>query len=221
VSITDIQTWVKQFEKRHPGLIAETINREFITVPRLTQLFQELLRAGFGIKDFGGILEGIAAYCSSFGATLSAEDRYDVTDLLDFLRVNRARGLNGTLLGNFKDIRKIIISDDVEQTLKSVELSETNGERIPAISKRSDPSTVAELKRSLHETISPLAARGAGMIVILCEREVRSRVRAALHSKFSLVPIVSEEELGDRSFAKEVGLTSSQTEHEPAAVWGV
>lgn len=166
LTLTAVHAWVKQFEKRHPGLIAEALNKSYITIPRLTETFQELVRQGVSVRDFSRVLEAVAAYCSNH-ATLDSEDTFDLDDLVRFVRTSFRRQL-------------VASSVSVRQVLRVITLSEAGEARLRRMAEefdRDEPSSlrpfISPLGDSLRSLLEPVLHRGVLPIALVVPQEVR------------------------------------------------
>ena len=91
ISATDVHSLLRQVEKRHPGLIGEGFGREFVSVPKLAEILQELIRQGLSVRDFRAVAEGVASFCSASGVTLDNENTVDAAAVVDHIRAARRR----------------------------------------------------------------------------------------------------------------------------------
>ena len=103
LNLTEVHSMLKSLEKRYPGLIADALNREYVNISRLTEVLQELVREGVSIRDFKAIIESIAGYCSSFGASLGADDGFNLQDVVTFVRQARRRHIVAKLKSSSRD----------------------------------------------------------------------------------------------------------------------
>lgn len=170
LSATDVHSLLRQVEKRHPGLIGEGFGREFVSVPKLTEILQELIRQGVSVRDFRSIAEGVASYCSENGITLDNESTVDVAGVVDHLRAGRRRQILRRFIGPAKSLRVICLSGEVEQILQEAELG---GKALPLAL---EAEVYDSISGGLQSVMKPALEVGVHPVAILCSEEIKPKV---------------------------------------------
>ncbi len=188
ITLSEVHAFLKNLDKRYPGLIEEVFNKGFINATRFTETLQELVRQGISIKDYKQILELCASYCSLNGAGHLAADDFDLQDLVGFIRTAKGRVWIGTLLGERRTLRVVTLSDKIEETLESVagktqnlSLSESDG--------------LEHLRQTFESVINPVIKRGLPPFGFLCKAELRVPLLAFLRSVDCVFKVVTFEDL--------------------------
>ncbi|MBX7144321.1 MAG: flagellar biosynthesis protein FlhA [Oligoflexia bacterium] len=189
LSLTDVHGMLKALEKKYPGLIADALNREYMTLSRLTDVLQELIRQGVGIRDFKSVVESVAAYCSSFGARLGAEDGFDVHDVVAFVRLARKRHILARLKTTRGSLKVVTLNEEAEQVLARASLDSASG------GLGLSAEDFESLRRGLRAVLDPLRQHGLAPIAVLASPDVRSRIVTFLRAGQSSLPVLSFAEL--------------------------
>lgn len=199
LSVTDVHSLLRQIEKRHPGLIAEGFGKEFVSVPRLTELLHELVRQGVSIRDFRGIIEGVASYCSAHRVSIDDDAGVEVGEVVRHLRGNRRRQVLRRFLGTHQSLHVVSLSDEVERTLQDADF---DNKSLPVAV---EAPVLDALMQGLSNVLKPTLEQGILPIALLCSNEVKEKVlsitRMTKHSLFvttfeELDPSVSVQQIG-------------------------
>lgn len=199
LSVTDVHSLLRQIEKRHPGLIAEGFGKEFVSVPRLTELLHELVRQGVSIRDFRGVIEGVASYCSANRVSIDDDAGVEVADVVRHLRGNRRRQVLRRFLGSGQSLHVVSLSDEVERTLQDADF---DNKSLPVAV---EAPVLDALMQGLANVLKPTLEQGILPIALLCSNEVKEKVlsitRMTKHSLFvttfeELDPSVSVQQIG-------------------------
>jgi type III secretion protein V len=199
LSVTDVHSLLRQIEKRHPGLIAEGFGKEFVSVPRLTELLHELVRQGVSIRDFRGVIEGVASYCSANRVSIDDDAGVEVSEVVRHLRGNRRRQVLRRFLGSRQSLHVVSLSDEVERTLQDADFDNRS---LPVAV---DAPVLDALMQGLANVLRPTLEQGILPIALLCSNEVKEKVlsitRMTKHSLFvttfeELDPSVSVQQIG-------------------------
>lgn len=199
LSVTDVHSLLRQIEKRHPGLIAEGFGKEFVSVPRLTEVLHELVRQGVSIRDFRGVIEGVASYCSANRVSIDDDAGVEVADVVRHLRGNRRRQVLRRFLGSHQSLHVVSLSDEVERTLQDADF---DNKSLPVAV---DAPVLDALMQGLANVLKPTLEQGILPIALLCSNEVKEKVlsitRMTKHSLFvttfeELDPSVSVQQIG-------------------------
>lgn len=204
LSATDVHSLLRQVEKRHPGLIGEGFGREFVSVPKLAEILQELIRQGISVRDFRAVAEGVASYCSTNGVTLDNESTVNASSVVDHIRSGRRRQVLRRFIGPAKSLRVISLTAEVEQVLEDAELG---GKSLPLAV---EPETYDALCNGLQAVLKPTLELGVVPVAILCSEDTKAKVlsvtRGAAKKLFVLTfgeldPAIRVEQIGSWGLA--------------------
>jgi type III secretion protein V len=200
LSVTDVHSLLRQIEKRHPGLIAEGFGKEFVSVPRLTELLHELVRQGVSVRDFRGIIEGVASYCSANRVSSDDDGGVEVPEVVRHLRGNRRRQVLRRFLGSSHSLHVVSLSDEVERTLQDADF---DNKSLPVAV---DAPVLDALIHGLATVLKPTLEQGILPIALLCSTEVKEKVlsitRMSKHSLF----VTTFEELDPSVPVQQIGM---------------
>lgn len=189
LTITDVQQKIKELNSAYPGILNDVFRQEFISLSRLTELMQAIIRDGMSIRDFRAVIEHLGAYCSHFGASMVQEGDFDVEDILSFIRIQRKRKIVGRSLTGRSTLKVITLSPDVEDVFDSAHFDAHTA--IVSV----DPDTYERMGRGISGVLSPLYSRGLPPAVVLCRGELRARVVHFLHASGNYVGVITFDEL--------------------------
>ena len=200
LSVTDVHSLLRQIEKRHPGLIAEGFGKEFVSVPRLTELLHELVRQGVSIRDFRGVIEGVASYCSANRVSIDDDAGVEVAEVVRHLRGNRRRQVLRRFLGSGNSLHVVSLSDEVERTLQDADF---DNKSLPVAV---EAPVLDALMQGLANVLKPTLEQGILPIALLCSNEVKEKVlsitRMTKHSLF----VTTFEELDPSVAVQQIGM---------------
>lgn len=202
LNLTEVHGMLKTLEKRYPGLIADALNKEYLNISRLTDILQELVRQGISIRDFKGIIEAIAAYCSSYGARLSEEDGFDLQDVVSSIRQSRKRHLLSKLKGLRGLLKVFTLSPEVEDLLETGVSAESGQVSL-------GPEDLERLRSGLRSILGSVRGSGLTPVAILCRADLLGRVVHFLRHEKVVTPVVTFDEL------------AGDSKVEPIAEWSV
>lgn len=200
LSATDVHSLLRQVEKRHPGLIGEGFGREFVSIPKLTEILQELIRQGLTIRDFKSIAEGVASFCSSTGTTLDNDSSVDVAAVVDHMRTGRRRQMLRRFIGSAKTLRVITLSEELEQLLQDSEVESRS------LSLAIESETFDAVGRGLQAVLKPTLENGVFPVAILCPDAVKSKVVAFTRSTTKRIFVLTFGELEPAIPVEQVGI---------------
>jgi type III secretory pathway component EscV len=172
IGVTDVHSLLRQVDKRHPGLINEGFGKSFVSVPKLAEILQELVRQGIAIRDFRGVIESVASYCSSSGVTVDDDTSLDVTEAVSYVRGARRRQILRRFIGSGRSLRAISLSADVEQVLADSELESR------ALPPAMDAESFRALATGLQHILKPAFDLGTAPVAVLCPPELRQKCEA-------------------------------------------
>ena len=200
VSVTDVHSLLRQIEKRHPGLVAEGFGKEFISVPRLTELLHELVRQGVSIRDFRGVIEGVASYCSANRVSVDDESSVDLAEVVRHLRAYRRRQVLRRFLGSATSLHVVSLSEDVERTLSEADFDNK------ALPVAVEAPVLDALLAGLSRVLRPTLDQGILPVALLCSNDLKEKVlsitRMTKHSLF----VTTFEELDPSVPVQQVGM---------------
>jgi type III secretion protein V len=172
VSVTYVHSLLRQIEKKHPGLVAEGFRREFVSVPKLAEIVQELIRQGVSIRDFRSIMECVAAYCASSGVADNSESPVDLAEVVHFVRASRRRQIVRRFVGSVNSLPVLTLSPDVEQNFEEASADRWTTSLAMA------PELYDTLLRGLYSVVRPTLAAGCLPVALLCSRDIKEKVIA-------------------------------------------
>jgi type III secretion protein V len=199
LSVTDVHSMLRQIEKRHPGLIAEGFGKEFISIPRLAELLHELVRQGVSIRDFRGVVEGVASYCSANRVSVDDESSIDLAEVVRHLRACRKRQVLRRFLGSASSLHVVSLSQDVERTLSEADFDNK------ALPVAVEAPVLDALLAGLSRVLRPALDQGILPVALLCSNDLKEKVlsitRMTKHSLF----VTTYEELDPSVPVQQVG----------------
>jgi type III secretion protein V len=199
VSIADTHHLLKMLDKRFPGLVNEALNKNLVDVSRLTEIAQELVRDGLGIRDFKQVVEVVSAYCSHHRTMLSNGEEFDRNHLISFVRVQRKRHLLRAFLSHRRSLKVFTLSSEVEAVFEQVPVES------PFVPLAIEPETLEKLLISLRRILEPVRTIGLLPVSILCSNEIRSRVSTFLRGTDSIFQAISFDELDPSLEIEQIG----------------
>jgi type III secretion protein V len=202
VSVTSIHSMLRGIEKRYPGLVGEGFGREFVSAPKLTEILQELVRQGVSIRDFKGMLEAIASYCSSNGISLDSDQTIEVQAVVAHVRATRRRQVTRKILGSHRSLKVLGIAQDLQDEIDSVDF-EDRGLPLPLGSE-----TLHEIAVSVQRMTKPVLELGVHPMIVLCRSEARAKVSSLLQFSGQSAFVVGLEELESSQLVEQIGLWS-------------
>jgi len=202
VSVTYVHSLLRQIEKRHPGLVGDGFGREFVSVPKLAEILQELIRQGVSIRDFRSIMECIAAYCASAGITLGAESPVDLAEVVHFVRASRRRQVVRRFVGSGESLPVLTLSPDVERNFEDASAARWTNSLAMA------PELYDELLKGLYEVIKPTLRAGSLPIALLCSRDIKEKVISFVRMSGLKVFVTTLEEIDPSFPVAQIGVWS-------------
>lgn len=170
VSVTFVHSLLRQIDKRHPGLMADGFGREFVSIPKLTEILQELVREGASIRDFRSVIESLASYCAASGITTDNDSPVQVADAVHYIRATRRRQIVRRFVGSLQSLPVISVSSDVERHFEKAEADRWMTSFAIA------PDVYDSLFKGLHTILRPMMQMGVLPVALLCSREIKERV---------------------------------------------
>lgn len=187
LSLADVHASLKQLDKRYPGLVADALSVNFLSMPRLTELLQEIIRQGMSVLDFRGIVEAVASWCSMKGVGPQDDVDVDLGEIVSFVRLARRRQIASALLSSRKALRAVVLSDEVEEIFDDMP-RKGHGLNI-------DPEIYKRLHVGLESVMRPIRERGLPSVTLLCRPELRSSVQKFLELADEHADVMTFDEL--------------------------
>ena len=200
LSMFDIHSKLKDIQQKHPGLVAETFNSEFINVSRITKILNELVKEGISIKNFEHILESIAAYCSAYSASMVQQDDFDVQDIVSYIRLECKRQLTATQLTERNSLRVLTMSSELKDMFDQISI-DNHGDALAI-----DEKMYSSLKRGILQIIEPITTRGILPVSILCPYQYRDKIGKFLRSTRLSIGLITFEELDPALQVEKIGI---------------
>ncbi len=188
VTLTDVHYLVKGLEKRYPGFVGDTVDRALVDMPLITQLLQQSIRSGLGVRDFKMILEILATYCSL--QRIGSAEELDLGHLLSFMRVTRKRHLLKTVVSARQTAKVIVLGDETQEVFLAMGFD--GHSRSPSAI---EPDKLDSLLNSYEALVNPIRDRGLLPVSVLCPSELRNRVERVLRGINCVESVLSFEEL--------------------------
>ena len=202
ISSAEIHAGMKHIEKRHPGFLGESLNREFISISRFTEICYALVREGISIRDLRQTVEVLSQYCSTIGKDYLEDGIYDLTHIVAYFRVVRKKSLLNNQLSHEGFLRVITLSDKLEEYfLKDKNLSS------PFITTNFAHET-QKIISNLHAMVSPLLRRGIMPVSCICRPESRIRVAASVAQHYPFLSVFGFDELDPKTRLQQIGVWS-------------
>ena len=170
VSATYVHSLLRQIEKKHPGLIGDGFGKEFVSVPKLTEILQELVRQGVSIRDFRSIMECLASYCASSGITTDSDSPVDLGEAVHFVRASRRRQIVRRFVGGVGALPVFTLSPNVEQNFEGVSADRWTNSLAMA------PELYDMMLQGLFAVAKPTLQSGCLPVALLCSREIKEKV---------------------------------------------
>ena len=199
-TLSDVHFLLKELEKRSPGLLQDALGAQFVSLSRLTEILQELVREGVSIREFRGVVESVAAYCSNNGLSADQPENFDLHDVVAFVRLNRKRQLIGRYLTARRSLKVVTLSEGLEQLLQE-HLSNSLKQTLA-------PETFEVLRQKLAGLLEPLRTRGINQACLICRPEYRVALLEFLRLTGQRIGLLTFDEL-------EAGV-----QLEPVGMWG-
>jgi type III secretion protein V len=204
VSVTYVHSLLRQIEKKHPGLVGDGFGREFVSVPKLAEIVQELIRQGVSIRDFRSIVECIAAYCASSGVTTAAETPVDLAEVVHFVRASRRRQIVRRFVGSSASLPVLTLSPEVEHNFEDASADRWTTSLAMA------PELYDTLLRGLFVVVRPTLQAGCLPVALLCSREVKEKVIAFVRMSGLQVFVTTLDEIDPSFPVMQIGVWDAQ-----------
>jgi type III secretion protein V len=188
ITLTYVHYLLKGVEKRHPGLLADALQKELVDASRLTEISHDIIRDGMSIRDFRQVIEHVAAYCSNNRAFLGNGEEFDRHHVLAFIRLQRRRHLLGRALSHRRTLKVITLDGAIEDVFDRAPLE--SGFAPLAL----EPSVLETVLSGLQEVYTPMRRFGVMPVTLLCRSELRAKISNFLRTtEFGLSTLAFDE----------------------------
>lgn len=200
LSVTEVHSMLRAVEKRHPGLIDEGFGKDFIPIPKLTELLHELVRQGISVRDFRGLIEGVSSYCATHGAATTSDGAVEISEVTRYLRSARRRQVLKRFIGAGRSLHIVSMSPEVERLLSDADFV---GQSLPLALEDGDLSA---LHNGLSSVLRPSLEGGVIPIALLCPQELKEKVLAFVRMYTHPLFVTTFEELDPSVPVQQVGV---------------
>jgi type III secretion protein V len=204
VSVTYTHSLLRQIEKKFPGLVADGFGKEFVSVPKLAEILQELVRQGVSIRDFRSIMECVAAYCASAGITLGSESPVDLAEVVHFVRASRRRQVVRRFVSSGVALPVLTLSPDVERNFEEASADRWTTSLAMA------PDLYDTLLQGLYEVVKPTLQSGSLSVALLCSREIKEKVISFVRMSGLRVFVTTLEEIDPAFPVTQIGVWNAR-----------
>jgi len=200
ITLTDVHLQLRTLDKKYPGLLADALIKNSIDVSKITELLQQLVREGIGVKDFRQIIESIANYCSTYRSILGEGEEVDLEHLVAFVRAQRKRQLLARYSVDGRTLKVHVLSQEVEAIFDHLPNDGSKG-ALPI-----EPQSLDALRGGMEIVRKPISRNGVLPIVLLCKAEIRSKVNRFILSTSGREIVIGFNELDTSVQVEQVGL---------------
>jgi type III secretion protein V len=198
VSVADCFTLVKSLSSQDPGLISHVIDSGLVSVPKLAQILQTLVREGFYVGNLRNILEDLASFFSKFDQP--AETPFVVDELIAAIRKRRQREVVGQSMSLRGSFRAIFLGSNLKSEIHQ---AMARGDMSHLLRNR---ELMTKIMNSLDQLLVSVGTRGVLPVGICCEEEERGALREMFIGRSHLFPIVSLDEIESGCSVEELGV---------------
>ena len=202
LTLSEVHSSLKQLEKRHPGFVADVLARNFIDVPRLAEVLQQLVREGLSVRDFKQIVESVASYCSTNGITAADSDSLVLTDIVSHIRLIKRRQFLTKLVSSRGTLRVCTLSKDLEDLFDEV-AQDSSGSVVPL-----EPEIDDRLRSNLTSLLKPVYVRGVLPVSLLVRSDLRHLIETFVKGLRERIRVLSFDELEPNIDVEQIGVWS-------------
>jgi flagellar biosynthesis component FlhA len=200
LSATDVHAHMRGVEKRHPGLIADGFGKDSVSVATLTEILHELVRQGVSIRDFRGILEGVASYCASSDTSEGGGSGTMVVAAVEHVKMLRRRQIVQRFLGNASSLRVVSISEDVQNLLSEAAMDRA-GYPLGL-----DEEVAVSLSLGLEFALKAPIELGVMPLLLLCPAELKEKITYLVRRLYHPIQVIGLEDITPSIAVEQVGL---------------
>lgn len=205
VTVTHVHSLLRQIEKKHPGLLGDGFGREFVSMPKLTEILQELVRQGISIRDFRSIMECLASFCASSGITTDSDSPVDIAEAVHYVRAARRRQIVRRLVGSVGALPVLSLSPRVEQSFEGASSERWSTSLAMA------PELYDSLLQGLLTAVRPMLQAGSLPLALLCSREVKEKVISFVRISGLKVFVTTLDEIDPAFPVMQMGIWDART----------
>jgi type III secretory pathway component EscV len=198
ISVADCFSLVKSLSSQDPGLIAHLIDSGLVSVPKLAQILQALVREGFYVGNLRNILEDLASFFSKFDQP--AETPFVVDELIGAIRKRRQREVLGQAMSLRGGFRAIYLGPNLKSEIQQ---AMARGDMSYLLRNR---ELMTKLMSNLDHLFSYIGTKGILPVGICCEEEERPVLREMFIGSIRSFPIVSLDEIESDYSVEELGV---------------
>ncbi|MCO6432207.1 MAG: FHIPEP family type III secretion protein [Deltaproteobacteria bacterium] len=199
-SLSEVYSSLKLLEKKFPGLASDVFSRNFIDLPRLTAVFQELVKQDISVKDYKQIIEAVAGYCSINGIAIADSSHVVLNDIVLHVRMARRRQVTSRLLSRRGTLRVFSLSAEVEAALDDI--TADDADNTLAI----EPELFEQLRLGLRGIVKPVLQRGIPPVTVLVRGDQHNKVQKLVFNCGEPVNVVTFDELDRAIDIERVGV---------------
>jgi type III secretion protein V len=194
VTISEVHAQLKQLEKKYPGLVADVLARNFLDIPRLSELLQMLVKQSVNIKDFRQIVELVASYCSSNAITASDVDSAVLNDIVIYIKQHKFKHQYASSRLRHNSMRVFTLNAEAEAVFEENSAQDLIKDQM---------SPLESLKNNLMDILKPVFNRGLLPLSLLIRPDLRSNLESFMSFYKLPVQIVTFDELeSDANFER-------------------
>lgn len=198
ISVADCFGMIKSLSSQDPGLTGYIVDSGLVSVPRLAQIIQQLVREGVYVGNLRGILEDLASYFTKFDQP--SEGSFTVEDLVSGIRSRRQREMIGAAMSARGGFRAFILGPKLRSEL---EQAISRGDKDLLLKNR---DITGKAMRAFDELSNSVRRQGISPIGVYCLSEEREMVSELLRSRIGRVPLLSSSEIESEMVVEEVGV---------------
>ncbi len=180
-TLTNIHLSIKEIENHFPGLFTELFANNFFNSARLLELSNALFRSGLYYKNVRTLLEDLAVYSSSYGKDLIQANEFNISDIVDFLRMQNKRQIVASHLNHKKSLKVIYAGADLKHSLLQAS--------------KQDRSVKKQLLKSLETVYDSVAAKSNYSVMLLVPNELRLKLNSLLIENGLTYSVISYNEI--------------------------
>ena len=200
-TVAEVHDQLKRLEKRHPGLLADLLQKEVVSLANLAQVFQAIVRCGGSVRDVKQLVEAVAAYVGRAGQSISdAQAAFDLTELIQAVRLARRRQLVGGVTVRPNQLRVVVLGNRLAEVLEGCDPP------APGAALALEHGSVESALQAVRGVVEPVRLRGLLPLAVLCRAELSAQAAGLLRTLPRGVRVVCYEELYAGLQVEQVGI---------------
>lgn len=201
LTLAGVHASLKRLDKQYPGLIADALSANFLSMPRLTESLQEFVRQGVSVIDFRSLVESVANFCSLKGISPQDDSDLDLQELVSYVRIARKRQIVSSMCSNRQAVRAVVLSDEAEAALEEFRPEGRGSHGI-------DPELFERLRQGYGNVMRPVRERGLTSVTLLCRSDLRPHAQSFFRVCDDAIRVLTFEELPQHVRIEQVGVWS-------------